>query len=143
MNKTFLQKLDITPKKWYLIDADGKILGRLASSVVNILTGKNKTLYSPNLDMGDNVIIINSRKINTTGNKEDQKRYYNHSGRPGGLKIESLSKLRTRIPNRIIEKAVKGMLPKGRLGRQLFTHLKVYADSHHCHDAQQPEIINL
>nr|UNJ16401.1 ribosomal protein L13 [Boldiaceae sp.] len=143
MNKTFLQKSDITCKKWYLIDADGKTLGRLASFVANTLTGKKKSIYTPNLDLGDNVIIINSSKIKTSGNKENQKIYYHHSGRPGGLKTESLAKLRLRIPNRIIEKAVKGMLPKGRLGRQLFTNLKVYDGSYHPHEAQKPELINL
>nr|YP_010337403.1 ribosomal protein L13 [Pulvinaster venetus]UNJ16988.1 ribosomal protein L13 [Pulvinaster venetus] len=143
MNKTLFQQLDLNKKKWYLIDANGQTLGRLATIVVNRLMGKHNVAYSPDCDLGDSIIIINSEKIKTTGKKEKQKMYYYHSGRPGGLRKESLEKLKMRLPNRVIEKAIKGMLPKGRLGRHLFTNLKVYSGSEHPHVAQKPEIINI
>nr|YP_009402745.1 50S ribosomal protein L13 [Compsopogon caeruleus]ARX96098.1 50S ribosomal protein L13 [Compsopogon caeruleus] len=143
MNKTIFKELETKEKKWYLINADGQTLGRLATFVARKLMGKDKIIYTPHSDEGDNIIIINARKVKTTGNKDKQKIYYYHSGRPGGLRTESLQQLKLRLPNRIIEKAIKGMLPKGTLGRKLFTKLKVYNDSQHPHEAQKPDNINI
>jgi len=130
--------IDNRKKKWYIIDATGLRLGRLATQVSIILRGKNKPTYTPAADCGDYVIIINAEKIEVTGKKESQKLYKRHSGRPGGMKVEQLKALRERIPERIIEKAVWGMLPKGSLGRRWFTHLKVVKGAEHEHAAQQP-----
>jgi large subunit ribosomal protein L13 len=141
MNKTPLPNPDTLDKKWYVIDAADQRLGRLATEVAMILRGKNKPTYTPHLDTGDFVIIINAEKIAVTGKKRQQKLYRRHSGRPGGMKVETFDKLQKRIPERIIEHAVKGMLPKNTLGRQLFTHLKVYAGGSHPHQAQKPEIL--
>jgi large subunit ribosomal protein L13 len=143
MNKTPLPNPDTLDKKWYVIDAADQRLGRLATEVATILRGKNKPTYTPHLDTGDFVIIINAEKITVTGKKRDQKLYRRHSGRPGGMKVESFDKLQKRIPERIIEQAVKGMLPKNSLGRQLFTHLKVYTGAEHPHQAQKPEVLAL
>jgi large subunit ribosomal protein L13 len=123
---------------WYVIDAAGHRLGRLASVVASLLKGKTHPSYTPNLDPGNHVIIINAEKIVVTGKKRTQKLYRRHSGRPGGMKIETFTQLQIRIPERIIEQAVKGMLPHNRLGRRLFTKLKVYAGNEHPHQAQQP-----
>jgi large subunit ribosomal protein L13 len=141
MNKTPLPNPDTLDKKWYVIDAADQRLGRLATEVAMILRGKNKPTFTPHLDTGDFVIIINAEKIAVTGKKRQQKLYRRHSGRPGGMKVETFDKLQKRIPERIIEHAVKGMLPKNTLGRQLFTHLKVYAGGEHPHQAQKPEIL--
>jgi large subunit ribosomal protein L13 len=141
MNKTPLPNPDTLDKKWYVIDAADQRLGRLATEIAMILRGKNKPTYTPHLDTGDFVIIINAEKIAVTGKKRQQKLYRRHSGRPGGMKVETFDKLQKRIPERIIEHAVKGMLPKNTLGRQLFTHLKVYAGGEHPHQAQKPEIL--
>nr|QUE28485.1 ribosomal protein L13 [Porphyrostromium boryanum] len=145
MNKTIFPKNNdkLTYNKWCIIDARGQTLGRLATEVANQLRGKNKHIYTPHSDMGNFVIIINADKIEVTGKKLVQKKYYRHSGRPGGMKIETLENLQKRMPTRIIEKAVKGMLPKGPLGRTLFKKLKVYAGTSHPHKAQQPEIITI
>jgi large subunit ribosomal protein L13 len=143
MNQTYLPKPLSTERKWYVIDASGQRLGRLATIVANILRGKNKPTYTPHLDAGDFVIVINADKIEVTGQKRYQKLYRRHSGRPGGMKVESFAKLQARIPERIIEQAVKGMLPKNRLGRQLFTKLKVYAGPEHPHQAQKPEVLEI
>lgn len=121
MNTTFIPSSTYLKKKWYLIDANEKTLGRLSTEVANILQGKNKVNYYPSIDLGDYVIIINAEKINVTGKKNEQKLYRRHSGRPGGMKIETFKMLQKRIPERIIEKAVKGMLPKGVLGRKMYT----------------------
>nr|QUE28851.1 ribosomal protein L13 [Porphyropsis coccinea] len=145
MNKTvFPQEKNNTIKiNWLLIDAKEENLGRLATVIANHLRGKNKSFYTPHADTGDFVIVINADRIAVTGKKLEQKKYYNHSGRPGGMRIETLGKLKNRIPTRIIEKAVKGMLPKGPLGRNLFKKLKVYSGPNHPHIAQTPEKINL
>lgn len=139
MNKTPLPSKEGIEKKWYVIDAADQRLGRLATQIANILRGKNKAHFTPHLDTGDFVIVINAEKIAVTGKKSSQKLYRRHSGRPGGMKTETFEKLQARIPERIVETAVKGMLPKNSLGRQLFTKLKVYKGPNHPHQAQQPE----
>ena len=143
MNKTLVPKLDDIEKKWYVVDAENQRLGRLAAEIANILRGKNKPTYTPHLDTGDYVIVINAEKVVVTGRKSEQKLYRRHSGRPGGMKIETFAHLQQRIPERIIEKAVKGMLPKNSLGRSLFTNLKVYSGASHPHAAQKPEALNI
>lgn len=139
MNKTPLPTVSPTDRTWYVIDAAGQRLGRLAVIVASILRGKHKPDFTPHLDTGDHVIIINAEQIEVTGRKRTQKLYRRHSGRPGGMKTETFSQLQARIPERIIEKAVKGMLPHTRLGRSQFTKLKVYVGAHHPHEAQQPQ----
>ncbi|HAC65621.1 MAG TPA: 50S ribosomal protein L13 [Cyanothece sp. UBA12306] len=144
MNKTITPNLETLDQKWYVVDAADQRLGRLASEIAQILRGKNKPTFTPHMDTGDFVIVVNAEKIRVTGRKSSQKLYRRHSGRPGGMKVETFEKLQARIPERIIEKAVKGMLPKNALGRKLFTKLKVYTGPNHPHQAQQPEelIIN-
>jgi large subunit ribosomal protein L13 len=141
MEKTYLPTIDPTEQKWYVVDAENQTLGRLASQIAMVLRGKNKPTYTPFLDTGDFVIVVNADKIDVTGKKREQKLYRRHSGRPGGMKVETFSQLQKRLPERIIEKAVKGMLPKNRLGRQLFTKLKVYAGPDHPHQSQKPEAL--
>ena len=143
MNKTLVPKLDDIEKKWYVVDAENQRLGRLATEIANVLRGKNKPTYTPHLDTGDYVIVVNAEKVVVTGRKSEQKLYRRHSGRPGGMKIETFAHLQQRIPERIIEKAVKGMLPKNSLGRSLFTNLKVYSGASHPHAAQKPEALNI
>jgi large subunit ribosomal protein L13 len=143
MNKTPLPSLDSLQRQWYLVDAENQTLGRLASEVASVLRGKNKPTYTPHLDTGDFVIVINADKIRVSGNKPTQKLYRRHSGRPGGMKTETFAHLQARIPERIVEKAVKGMLPHNALGRQLFRKLKVYKGSDHPHAAQQPQVLTL
>jgi len=143
MNETFISFTESNQKKWYLVDATDKTLGRLSTEVANILRGKNKVNFYPSADLGDYVIIINAERIQLTGKKEVQKIYYRHSGRPGGMKTETLKALRNRIPERILEKSIKGMLPKGPLGRKTFTRLKVFAGPNHLHQAQNPQLINI
>lgn len=143
MTKTFLPSKESLEPKWYVIDAADQRLGRLATEVARIMRGKNKPIYTPHLDTGDFVIIINAEKIQVTGKKRTQKIYRRHSGRPGGMKTETFDKLQARIPERIIEEAVKGMLPKNSLGRQLFTKLKIYAGPNHPHQAQMPETLTI
>lgn len=143
MNKTYLPPQESLERKWYVIDAENQRLGRLASEVAVILRGKNKANFTPHMDTGDFVIIINAEKINVTGKKRSQKLYRRHSGRPGGMKTETFAQLQNRVPERIVEQAVKGMLPKNTLGRQLFTKLKVYAGTDHPHEAQKPEVLEL
>ncbi|MDY6939330.1 MAG: 50S ribosomal protein L13 [Cyanobacteriota bacterium] len=143
MIKTYVPPVDSIDKKWYVIDATDKRLGRLASEIAQILRGKNKPTYTPHMDTGDFAIVINAEKVQVTGKKRSQKLYRRHSGRPGGMKVETFEKLQARIPERIVEKAVKGMLPKNALGRKLFTNLKVYAGPEHPHTAQQPEILDI
>jgi large subunit ribosomal protein L13 len=143
MNKTILPTPETLDQKWYVIDAADQRLGRLASEVAMILRGKNKPTFTPHLDTGDFVIVINAEKIEVTGRKREQKLYRRHSGRPGGMKVETFGKLQARLPERIVEQAIKGMLPKNSLGRQLFTKLKVYAGANHPHQAQQPETLIL
>lgn len=138
MNNTWITSKKDINAKWYIIDAKDKTLGRIATQIANQLRGKNKIIYNPSLDLGDFIIVINASKIKISGNKSNQKLYRRHSGRPGGMKIETFNQLQKRIPTRIIENAVKGMLPKGSLGRQVFKKLKVYAEDVHPHTAQQP-----
>ncbi|KAK7257136.1 hypothetical protein RIF29_30885 [Crotalaria pallida] len=125
-------------KTWYVVDATDKVLGRLASTIAIFIRGKNLATYTPSVDMGAFVIVVNAEKVAVSGKKRTQKLYRRHSGRPGGMKVETFAQLQNRIPERIIEHAVRGMLPKGRLGRRLFTHLKVYAGPDHPHAAQKP-----
>jgi large subunit ribosomal protein L13 len=141
MKDTFIPSNQSMKAQWFIIDAKDKCLGRLATEVVKILRGKTKIFYNPSQDTGDYVIIINAQQIKITGNKATQKTYMRHSGRPGGKTTETFEELQARIPERILEKAVKGMLPKNRLGRQLFTKLKVYHNESHPHVAQKPQII--
>ena len=137
--KTFIPKTADIDRKWYVVDADGMVLGRLASQVANILRGKNKPIYTPNMDTGDYVIIVNAEKAVLTGKKLDQKVYYHHSDYVGGMKEATLREKLAKKPEEVIELAVKGMLPKGPLGRDMYRKLFVYAGPEHKHAAQQPE----
>tara|TARA_X000000950_G_C13646578_1_gene549833 strand:+ start:223 stop:651 length:429 start_codon:yes stop_codon:yes gene_type:complete len=139
--KTKSFKISEVDQKWHLIDAENKTLGRLSSRVSSILMGKNKSQYTPNNDLGDFVVIINAEKIKLTGNKESQKKYYKHSGYPGGLKTTTLKELRKENPEQIIFKAIKGMLPKNKLADKMISKLKVYKGSAHPHVGQKPELI--
>ena len=141
MNKTSTPSLINLKRNWFLVDAEGQTLGRLASEIANVLRGKNKPSFTPHLDTGDFVVVVNAEKIEVSGKKSSQKLYRRHSGRPGGMKIEKFENLRDRIPERIIEQAVKGMLPHNSLGRQQFKKLKVYKGSTHPHDAQNPVLL--
>ena len=136
-------KKDDIQRDWYIVDADNKTLGRLASEVAQVIRGKKKPFYTPNLDMGDFVVVINAEKVSVSGNKEEQKKYFSHSGFPGGDKETTLSSLRSKQPEKIIYNAVKGMLPHNRLGRKLIKHLKVYSGSEHPHASQQPKPFNI
>jgi len=142
MKTIFLKAQDII-RKWYLIDADGETLGRIAEKAVELIRGKHKPEFAPNLEMGDYVIITNAEKIKVSGNKMQDKIYYSHSGYPGGIKSESLEKILVRKPVFPLEHAIKGMLPKNKLGRKLFKNVKVYVGSEHPHAAQQPEKIEI
>ena len=137
--KTYMPSAKDIERKWYVVDATNKTLGRLAAEVAKVLRGKNKPTYTPFLDMGDYVIVVNTDKIKVTGKKLDQKIYYHHSDYVGGMKEESLRDKLANSPTEVIELAVKGMLPKGPLGRQMYTKLHVYAGSEHPHTAQKPE----
>jgi len=141
--KTIFVKPAEVERKWFLIDAEGKALGRVAVEAANILRGKKKASYTPHQEVGDYVVIINAAKALMTGNKADDKMYYRHSGYLGGLKTENYKKLVARKPTAPMEKAIKGMLPKGPLGYKLFTNVKVYGDEKHPHEAQKPEKIEL
>jgi len=140
MMKSYMAKTNEIDRKWYLIDAEGKVLGRLASEIATILSGKHKPIYTPHVDTGDFVVVINADKIKLTGKKLEQKNYIYHTGYPGGLKKIPYERLIKERPERIIELAVKGMLPKNRLGRKMIKKLKVYAGPEHKHEAQKPEI---
>jgi len=128
-------------RNWFVIDAQGQTLGRLTSRIASILRGKHKPEYTPHVDCGDYVIVVNAEKIHVTGRKLSQKKYYRHSGYPGGLKQVTLRDQLQKFPDRVVESAVRGMLPKNRLGRQMFKKLKVYSGPAHPHEAQQPEIL--
>lgn len=141
MNTTYVAKPADIDRKWYVVDADGQPLGRLATRIANVLRGKHKPIFSPSLDTGDFVIVINAEKVALTGNKLQQKLYRRHSRYPGGMKTMTYEKLLERRPELAIEKAVKGMLPKNRLGRQQFRKLKVYRGPEHPHAAQQPQAL--
>nr|WRW10601.1 50S ribosomal protein L13 [Ascoseira mirabilis] len=143
MKNTFIPSNIDLKQQWYIVDAKDKCLGRLSTKVATLLRGKNKSIFTPAQDIGDYVIIINANKIMLSGKKSIKKTYFRHSGRPGGKTIESFESLQRRIPERILEKSIKGMLPKNRLGRKLFTKLKVYKGQDHPHLAQKPQIIEL
>ena len=143
MNKTINPSIDSINRQWYLVDAENQTLGRLATEVAAVLRGKNKPYFTPHLDTGDFVVIVNAEKIQVTGRKGTQKLYRRHSGRPGGMKVETFNALQERIPERIVEKAIKGMLPHNALGRQLFRKLKVYKGSEHPHAAQNPKVLSM
>ena len=140
--KTFMPSATTVEKKWYVVDATDMTLGRLASNVANVLRGKNKPIYTPNIDTGDYVIVINAEKVEVTGKKRQEKIYKRHTGYPGGLREISFEKLQAKKPTEIIEHAVKGMLPNGALGRQMYKKLHVYAGPEHNHAAQKPETWN-
>ncbi len=140
MRTTYMAKPQEIDHKWYLIDAEGKTLGRLATEVATLLRGKHKPEYTPHVDTGDYVIVVNADKVTLTGKKMMNKKYYRHSGYPGGLKEMTAAEMQRKHPVRMVELAVRGMLPKTKLGRQQMKKLKVYAGSEHPHEAQQPEV---
>ena len=143
LQKTFTPTPADIERSWYVVDAEGIPLGRLASEVAQILRGKHKPTFAPHMDMGDYVIIVNADKVAVTGNKETQKVYYRHSGYPGGLRSDTLAKMRIDHPDRLVTNAVRGMIPKNLLGRQTLSKLKVYADAEHPHEAQKPQPLTL
>lgn len=141
--KTTFAKKDSVEKKWYIVDAKGKTLGRMSTEIANYLRGKNKPIFSPHVDCGDYVIVINTKEVKLTGNKESQKVYYRHSGFPGGLKETPVAKMRAEKPNEIVKKAVAGMLPKNKLRQVYLSKLKLFPGAEHNHEAQKPEKIEL
>lgn len=141
--KTYFANSENTEQKWYVVDASGKVLGRLATQIAKVLRGKNKPEFTPHADAGDHVIVVNAAQIKVTGKKESDKVYYSHSGYPGGIKEITFDKMMQKDPTRILEIAVKGMMPKNPLGRAMLRKLKVYAGAEHPHVAQQPVEINL
>jgi large subunit ribosomal protein L13 len=141
--KTYVTKAADVERNWYVVDVEGQTLGRVATRIATLLRGKHKAIYSPSVDCGDYVIVINADKINVSGRRLEQKIYYRHSGYPGGLKQISLRDQLAKRPERVIEAAVRGMLPKNALGRQMFKKLKIYAGPDHAHQAQQPELLEL
>ena len=141
--KSYMAKPSTIERKWFVVDAEGKTLGRLASEVAAILRGKHKPTYTPHVDTGDHVIIINAEKVELTGKKLTNKLYYRHSLHPGGLKVRTALEMRTNYPEQMLERAIRGMLPKGSLGRQMFKKLHVYRGSEHPHQAQKPEVYEL
>lgn len=141
--KTHSVTPDQITRQWYLVDAEGQTLGRMASRIAQILRGKHKPIYTPHLDTGDPVVVINAEKVELTGRKADQKSYYRHTGYPGGLKETPFKRMIETHPERVVEKAVRGMMPKGKLGRSMVKKLKVYAGESHPHEAQGPVKIDL
>ena len=141
--KSFMASPSTVERKWYVVDAEGKTLGRLASEVANVLRGKNKPTYTPHIDTGDYVIVVNAEKIKVTGKKLDQKIYYNHSDYVGGMRETTLREMMAKKPEKVVELAVKGMLPKGPLGRSMITKLHVYAGPEHEQAAQKPEVLEI
>ncbi|MDD7305100.1 MAG: 50S ribosomal protein L13 [Peptoniphilaceae bacterium] len=141
--KTFVARPSTIEKKWYVVDAEGMVLGRLATKVAAILRGKHKPTFTPNMDTGDYVIIVNADKVVLTGNKEDQKTYQRYSGYAGGQKTIKYADMKAKFPERIVDKAVKGMLPHNKLGREMGRKLRVYAGPNHNHEAQNPEVLDL
>jgi large subunit ribosomal protein L13 len=141
--KTFVAKPESVKRDWYVVDAENKTLGRICTEIAHRLRGKHKPEYTPHVDTGDYIIVINAEKVTVTGNKFKDKVYYAHSGFPGGLKSITFDKLQAKKPEMIIEKAVKGMLPKGPLGRAMYRKLKVYAGAEHTHAAQQPKVLDI
>lgn len=143
MRTTYMAKPNEVERKWYIIDAEGKTLGRLASEAAALLRGKHKPQFTPHVDTGDFVIVINAEKIVLTGNKLKDKKYYRHSMHPGGLKVTSAEEMLAKFPERVIEKAIHGMIPHNRLGNKIRLKLKVYAGTNHPHQAQNPEVYEL
>lgn len=141
--KTFMASPATIDRKWYVVDAEGMTLGRLASEVAKVLRGKNKPIFTPHIDTGDYVIVVNAEKVKVTGKKLDQKIYYHHSDYVGGMKETTLKEMLNKHPERVVEYAVKGMLPKGPLGRQMIKKLHVYAGAEHNHAAQQPKALEI
>jgi large subunit ribosomal protein L13 len=141
--RTFSLKASEIERKWYLVDAQGKILGRLATELASVLRGKRKPTYTPHLDNGDNVVVINAEKVMVTGKKREQKLYYHHTGYPGGLRTNTFAELQARKPEQIVKLAVKGMLPHNRLGRQMIRKLHIYAGPEHPHNSQNPQPLEL
>ena len=141
--KTFVAKPESVERDWFVVDADGKTLGRLATEIASRLRGKHKPEYTPHVDTGDYIVVINADKVTVTGNKAKGKMYYSHTGFPGGIKEISFEKLLVKKPEMVLEKAVKGMLPRGPLGRAMFRKLKVYAGTEHQHAAQQPQVLDI
>ena len=141
--KSYMQKKETVERKWYVIDAEGKPLGRVASKAAHMLRGKHKPTFTPHIDCGDYIIIVNAEKVLLTGNKLNDKKYYNHSMYAGGLRERTAKEMIERYPEEMIERAVKGTLPKGRLGRQMYKKLFVYAGPEHKHEAQKPTVIEL
>ena len=141
--QTYMANPDKIERKWYVVDAEGCTLGRLASGVASVLRGKNKPQFTPHVDTGDYVIVVNADKIKVTGKKMDQKIYYNHSDYVGGMRETTLREMMAKKPEKVVELAVKGMLPKGPLGRQMIKKLHVYAGAEHNHAAQQPEVLEI
>ncbi len=140
--KTYLPKPEEIERKWYVIDLKDKVLGRAAVAIANTLRGKTKAIFTPHLDCGDHVIVINARHVALTGRKADDKKYYRYSGYPGGLREQTFRQMNEKFPERVVESAVRGMIPKNRLGRKIFKKLHVYADDQHPHRAQKPEPMN-
>ena len=141
--KTYTARAEDMEREWFLVNAEGKTLGRLASEIAQVLRGKHKPIYTPHLDCGDYVIVVNADKVQVTGRKLDQKMYYHHTGYPGGIKSISLRNQLQKHPERVLQAAVRGMLPKNRLGRKMLKKLKVYAGNSHPHQAQQPKSLEL
>ncbi|MBM7455512.1 large subunit ribosomal protein L13 [Oceanisphaera litoralis] len=141
--KTFVAKPETVKRDWYVVDAEGKTLGRLATEIASRLRGKHKPEYTPHVDCGDYIVVINAEKIQVTGNKAEGKIYYSHSGFPGGIKSISFEKLIVRKPEMVIESAVRGMLPRGPLGRAMFRKMKVFVGGQHNHAAQQPQVLDI
>ncbi|RPI91929.1 MAG: 50S ribosomal protein L13 [Chloroflexi bacterium] len=141
--KTYTPKPEDIQREWLVVDAKGQTLGRLASQIAHLLRGKHKPMFSPHMDVGDFVIVINCEKVRVTGRKLDQERYYWHSGYPGGIKSRTMREQLDRFPERVIEAAVRGMLPKNKLGRQMIKKLKIYAGDSHPHEAQKPKVFEL
>jgi large subunit ribosomal protein L13 len=141
--KTYTARAEDMEREWFLVNAEGKTLGRLASEIAQVLRGKHKPIYTPHLDCGDYVIVVNAEKVRVTGRKLDQKMYYHHTGYPGGIKSISLRNQLQKHPERVLQAAVRGMLPKNRLGRKMLKKLKVYAGDSHPHEAQQPKMLEV
>ncbi len=141
--KTFSAKKEIAKREWFVVDADNKVLGRLAADIAHRLRGKHKPEYTPHVDIGDYIVVINAAKVAVTGNKADDKVYYHHTGHPGGIKAISFKQMLEKHPTRVIENAVRGMLPKSKLGRAMLTKLKIYAGMEHGQQAQQPQQLKL
>jgi large subunit ribosomal protein L13 len=141
--KTFSANPDKVKRDWFVVDADNKVLGRLAAGIAHRLRGKHKPEYTPHVDTGDYIVVINAEKVALTGNKVNDKKYYHHTGHPGGIKETSFKDMIEKHPSRVIEKAVKGMLPRNKLGRAMFSKLKVYAGDQHSHQAQQPKVLDI